>query len=167
MTAPNIDQVRSFLAALTPGQLPKEIFDEAARLTVTPVLEIVLLHRDTSGSIRVLLARKADDDALWPGKFHVPGAVILATDRKDDFEDAAQRALKKVAGVTVGQLRIVKSTLCDSVRGTELAVLSYAEILDISPGTNLYELDALPKDLIEGHKDFITAAAEARAALRD
>src|SRR5207248_4789571 len=67
------------LSKLQPGRLPLDVFLEVARLTVTPVIEIVPICRQ-DGILRVLLMKRSDDDPIWAGLWHTPGTVIRAFD---------------------------------------------------------------------------------------
>ena len=67
------------LAGLEPGRIPLDVFGQIARLTVTPVVEVVPFYN--SGKVtKVYLLKRASNDPLWADLYHVPGGIILPTD---------------------------------------------------------------------------------------
>ena len=154
-----IEQTRQLLTTLEPGKLPLSLFNEVARLTVTPVVEVVPLSRKPTGSITVWLGKRPDDDPNWPGMLYVPGTIVLPTDTKDDFSDATERVLTaKLASVQATRPVFVQNMFCKAKRGAEAALVYYTEIADGSAFGHPYDTQDLPKTLIEGHAQFIQAA---------
>ena len=84
--------LKRLLRELEPGQLPLDIFLEVAKLTVTPILEVVPL-RLKSDKVQVLLFEREKSDPIWGGKLHTPGTIIRASDRGGNLEDAFKRVL--------------------------------------------------------------------------
>lgn len=150
--------MKQLFANLRPGNLPYELFSEIARLTVTPVVELVAFKR-VGNTIRVLLVRRPEDDQVWPGMFHIPGSIILPTDAT--HEDALHRIISgKFAALRIAKPAFVTLSLCATSRGTELALVYCAEVQKGSSAGQWYNVDDLPDSLIEGHAGFISAAAQ-------
>lgn len=66
-------EITSRLSMLTPGQLPLDVFNEVARLTATPVIELLIVSGD-----EVLLVRRPEGDMFWPTMLALPGQIITA-----------------------------------------------------------------------------------------
>ncbi len=66
------------------GRISTEVFTELARMIPQPVVEVVIV-RMNQGAIETLLIPRPQDDIVWPGKYHAPGAALRAADfvRKD------------------------------------------------------------------------------------
>ncbi len=88
-----IKQASDILARLDPGRLPLDIFIEVARLTVTPIIEVVPLRKNKDGKTEVLLTERDASDSIWAGMLHTPGTVIRANDSDSNNLDAFQRIL--------------------------------------------------------------------------
>lgn len=71
----NNQNISEQLCSLEPGKLPREVFEEVARLTVTPVIELIVL---VSG--KILLTRRPFNDTYWPNKYALPGKIIASGD---------------------------------------------------------------------------------------
>lgn len=156
----NNDLVSS-LAALKPGKLPLEIFNQVARLTVTPVVEIVPFYRDEGGELKVFLLQRGENDILWAGMYHVPGGIVLATDAPGSFSDALQRILdSKLASYQPTTPKLIDTQLCKVSRGTEVAIVYMVLLLTVPDETLLFDPENLPSNLIEGQAEFVQAALE-------
>jgi len=148
------------LSKIQPGRLPLSIFNEIARIVVTPVIELVPLYKDASGEVYVLLFQRSADDLHWPGMYHIPGTIVLASDNAGKHEDAIQRIIQsKLNKVNINKIIFVESTLCKVNRGMELAIVYSVNLSDRPDVGSLYKLSNLPSDLIEGQRNFILAAA--------
>jgi hypothetical protein len=160
--SPNFNNgIVASLAALEPGKLPLEIFNQVARLTVTPVVEVVPFYSDEEGKLKVLLLQREENDVLWAGMYHVPGGIVLATDAPGSFSDALQRVLdSKLETYQPTTPKIVDTQLCKVSRGTEVAII-YKVLLSTAPDDILlFDPENLPSNMIEGQAEFIQAALE-------
>lgn len=154
-----ISKTKNTLAQLEPGRLPFDIFTEVCRLTVTPVLEVVCFRRDDMDKIEVALLKRSADDPNWPNMYHVPGAVITPTDIDAGLEGVADRiCTEKLSIKGVSKPKFIMNKLCKVKRGVELAVVFAVETEDEIAGVQLYDVNALPDNLIEGHGAFIAQA---------
>lgn len=155
---PNITEM---LAKLTPGNLSLDIFNQVARLTVTPVVEIVPFYRDEGGKLKVFLLQRGENDVLWAGMYHVPGGIVLATDTPGSFSDALRRVLdSKLETYQPTTPKIVDTQLCKVSRGTEVAIV-YTVLLSTAPDDALlFDPENLPSNIIEGQTEFIKVSLE-------
>jgi hypothetical protein len=160
-----INSVQHILARLQPGHLPLPIFAEVARLTVTPVIEIVPLKIDTSGILRVLLEKRDNNDPHWAGMLHIPGTIVLSTDSGKTFEDALDRIIAKKLKVRASKPEFVESIFCKVSRGAEVALIYMVEIIEEPVLGDLYDVKSLPKNIIEGHEHFIQIAVKRYEAI--
>lgn len=145
------------------------MFTELSRLSVLTTAEVVCINRE-SGAIRVLLTKRPEDDPWWPGKWHSPGATILASDRVEyecDFRDAINRVLGvngELQGIhRTGEPIYLTGEMRKTVRGTEYSAIHYVEV-DGSPAVGKYftldETAALGDELIEHHHGMLARVVE-------
>lgn len=80
--AARAEMAAAFLKGLEPGRQPLELFTQLSRLTVASTVEIVPIRERAEGP-EVWLNQRSRDDRWWPGKWVLPGAVILANDTRD------------------------------------------------------------------------------------
>ena len=154
--------VAKALSAFESGKLPSDVFNQVARLTVTPVVELVAFFRDTDNATKVFLLRRDINDPLWGNMYHVPGSIVLASDAPGSFSDALHRIqTSKLDSVDLTEPRLVDIQLCKVARGTEVAIIYAAELKGRPSEDMLFDLQALPDGMIEGHSEFIAAAVKA------
>ncbi|MEI7918175.1 MAG: hypothetical protein WCH58_02220 [Candidatus Saccharibacteria bacterium] len=160
----DIQQAKELLSKLQPGQLPFNIFIEVARLTVTPIIEIVPLRTNADGYTEVLLTKREDSDPIWPGMLHTPGTVVRANDR-DDNSDAFRRILNGELGdIKTSAPVYVKTILHKVKRGTEQAQIFWVEVHGESKIGIFYDVNKLPGNIIDSQIDFIKAATDSYIA---
>ncbi|MDD3647382.1 MAG: hypothetical protein PHS44_02675 [Candidatus Dojkabacteria bacterium] len=94
-----INEIVKNFKKLKPGFQKFDVFRELCRICVTPVVE-VLPVRKKRNRIEVLLTKRSKDDAFWPDMFHMPGVVLLATDKDGSLSDAFERIFKGELGGT-------------------------------------------------------------------
>lgn len=147
------------LSQLSPGKLPLDVFNQVARLSVTPVVELVPLYRGNNAGTQVFLLQRSADDALWAGMYHVPGSIVLSTDQPGSFAEALSRARSKLASYELSEPVFVEAQLCKVARGMEVALVYAVELKDApSNSSALFSQQDLPDNLIEGQRQFIEAA---------
>lgn len=147
------------LSALQPGKLTLDVFNQIARLTVTPVVEIVPFVKNNEDKLKVLLLRRGADDAIWPNQYHVPGTIVLATDTPDLFSDAVNRIITtKLASYSPGEASFVDVQLCSVSRGLEVAIIFRVELASAPEDSLLFDALTLPENMIEGQAEFVQAA---------
>ncbi len=149
------------LAEFEPGKLPLDIFNQIARLNVVPVVEVVPFYRTEQGNIKIYLLQRDNDDNLWPGQYHIPGTIVSATDHAGSFMDAINRIVNsRLSNYFPDNPQMVDVQLCKVVRGMEVAIIFMTE-LRISPDPkSLFDLNNLPKNMINGHEGFIKTAKQ-------
>lgn len=152
-----IQKVAETLKKLDPGFLPFDIFQEVARLTPTPIMEIVPLRR-SEGRTEVLLLRREQDDPVWPNALHTPGTAVRATDTE---EVALDRILvDELESTASTQPRFVDNVMHHSGRGMEAAQVYYVETQDVPEGGAFYDVNNLPPELVQTQLDFIPQAIQ-------
>ncbi len=155
----DILQAVEVLKTLEPGKLPLPIFLEVARLTVTPIIEIVPLRKNIEGRVEVLLTKREDDDAHWAGMYHTPGTVIRASDIPGSYDDAFKRIISgELGGISVSEPVYVTSILHKVKRGMESALIFWVEVNEEPKTGEFFDYGNLPEDLIDTQKPFIKMA---------
>lgn len=161
-TSEDIEQAVHLLAQLEPGKLPLGIFLEIARLTVTAIVEIVPLRTSKDGKIHVLLIEREADDPVWGGMLHTPGTVVRASDNPGSNDDAFSRILDgELKGAAVSEPVFVESILHRVKRGMEQAQIYYAEVVGEPVVGQFYDVDSLPKNIVDSQLEFISHAVSA------
>lgn len=157
-----ISTVASLLSRLEPGFLPMPIFSQVVRLLVTPTVEMVPFRKTQEGKVEVFLIKRDDDDPNWPGKYHVPGSVIRATDAKLSFQDAFDRIIQgEIKGITVLKGPIFVQHLFHQVkRGAEIPMIHWIEVNGDIPGGTYFDVDKLPENIVDHHPLIIRKALE-------
>jgi ADP-ribose pyrophosphatase YjhB (NUDIX family) len=151
-TQEEIQVAAQLLSKLEPGFLPFSIFHQIARLTATPIVEIVPL-RQYNGSFQILLQKRDSSDPVWPNKLHTPGTAVRAT---DSLQDCFDRLLKQeLVGVIASDPRFVASVIHDSGRGNEAALVYWVEVFDNKSNGQFYDVAKLPQELVKSQLDFI------------
>jgi hypothetical protein len=159
-----IKTLASLLAKLDPGFLPPPIFYQVARLTVTPIIEIIPLHYELGGKIDVLLLQRDQNDPIWPGKWHVPRTVVRAS---DDAASPFVRILSdELANTPSSQPVFVKNVFRNSGRGVEASQIYCVEITGKPTIGELYDIKQLPGTMLESQSVLIPAAVETFLATR-
>lgn len=144
------------LKTLTPGKIPLEYFNEIARLTVVPVIELVLLHQISQGAPMVFLCKRNAQDSYWPNLYHVPGQ-ILSSHHSSIEEGLSLLKENKLMDIVYGQPTFVTPLLVRTRRGKELALIYSAMIQSIQVTSSLFPIDQLP-DMIEEHDHMVQLA---------
>lgn len=156
----NSTEIAKNLQALTPGELPLDIFVEFAKLSVTPVVEIVPINvNEKNGEIQILLKRRPHSDPIWPNLLHTPGTVVRSYDKSID--DAVSRVLnRELEGISTSPATFVHTGIYKTKRGTELACVYYTMINSERNLGDMHRFANLPSDLIESQLPFIEAAVQ-------
>ena len=105
------------LTSLEPGNLPLEVFNAIARVTVTPVVELII----TDGQA-VLLRRRSDTDPYWPGQYCLPGSIIYSGGPKS-IDGYISKILKSLNIDTTTKPQLVDIGLYTTKRGDEVAIV--------------------------------------------
>ena len=154
------------LERLEPGRQPLPLFTQLARLVVTSTVEMVPL-KNTGENPKVLLAKRSDDDPWWPGQWHLPGTVLLPTDKVSDVHDyrtPVDRLYKDEFHGSIirdGDVNIFDSQRRVDARGSEQTVFGWSHIdltagFDEVVGGELFDVNNVDSELagesvINGH----------------
>jgi len=151
-----INQAASILSKLQPGFLPKEIFMEFTRLTVTPIIEIVPVRKSRKGT-EVLLLKRPDDDPSWPGMLHTPGTVLRSTDIKNGVANAFDRIFNDELKITPTSVPIQSTVDFHKVkRGVEFATVFYLDLTNQETTVGQWYLyTSLPNTIVDTQIGFI------------
>lgn len=147
----------AYLATLAPGRLPLPVFQQVARLVVLPTIEYMPMRRSpVSGAVEVLLTQRPPTDPWWPGLWHNPGTVLLASDAMeadDEYGDAEERVFGEA-----GELRGEVERLADAVmirterrattRGHEISIIFGVLVSGEPTVGKFFAIDDLPDDII-------------------
>lgn len=154
------------LERLEPGRQPLPLFIQLARHVVTSTVEMVSLKGE-GDTLRVLLAKRPDDDLWWPGQWHLPGTVLLPTDIADslhDYNTPVDRLYEDEFDgtiVRIGDVNIFDAQRRSGTRGSEQTVFGWS-LIDLSDGHDevsggqLFDADHVShelagEDVIDGH----------------
>ena len=168
-TNKEITEAARILSGLEPGFLPFPIFEQVARLSTLPIVEIVPLRQNARGEVEVLLLPRhaVDDLAIFKDNLHTPGVVVRPSDTSGSFEDAFRRILQdELQGLACSEPTYVTHILHNSGRGLEAAQIYWVEVLEEPIVGAFYTADELPASTMQSQFDFIpTAVAHYRTTL--
>ncbi len=158
-TDDEIKTVVDILSRLQPGELPLDLFLQTARLTVTPIVEVVPVRKTADGSTEVLLIERDGTDPVWSGKVHTPGTIIRSSDTDSQNGDAFRRILQgEMQGISTGEPVYVGSMLHRVKRGMEQIQVYVVEVHGEPTVGKFYNANALPENLVDTQTGFIQAA---------
>lgn len=142
-----MNKVVEGLNSLSPGFLPKDIFEAIARLVVTPTFVVIPFIRTKEG-VKVCLKRRDNKVSGDIGLLHPTGTIILATDKtlEDTYERLVDDELSDVE--IIGKPVLCEIIFAEILRGKEITLLHYVEIDSASP-EDLYDPENLPDDVVE------------------
>lgn len=130
------------LAKESPGQIPLEIFNEIARLTVVPVVEVIMISQG-----KIFLLKRPTDDKYWPDQYCLPGK-ILSPSGHSSIEDYITEICHRFGVPDGDKAHFSGAKLYKTKRGTELAVVYQVEAQDPNDLKNKGSLIAI-RDLEE------------------
>ena len=141
------------LSKFEPGKLPLEVFNGIAHLTVTPVMELLVISEQT-----VLLSRRANTDQYWPNQYSIPGSIIYSGGPKS-LDEYAGKILARLDINTNANPRLKGIELCSTRRGDEIAIVYRIDIDSIPNLDNhlsFVELKDLSElDIISEHREIL------------
>lgn len=78
-------ELAALLGKWTGGRISTPVFTEIARMSPQAIVEVVIF-RMNDGVLETLLIPRPEDDIVWPGMYHTPGAALRTADfhRDDD-----------------------------------------------------------------------------------
>lgn len=157
-----VEAARNLLSRLTPGALPLDIFIEVARLTTTPIIEVVPVRRGVNGETEVLLTERDQNDPIWAGMLHTPGTVVRASDNDPNNREAFTRILDgELAGTLTGEPQFVYNFFHEVKRGKEQAQVYFVEVMGDPASGQFCPASNLPRNTVDTQLEFIHKAVEA------
>lgn len=151
-------QLIDLLNKLEPGFLPSKIFYALARVVVTATYLVVPLYFDKK--LYVHLIQREDNDPHWPSLLHVPGKIILPTDKSSD--DVYSRLYQEeMKGLDILNGPIFCGYVFDKIpRGKEVSIINYVVLKSKPRFGELHKINNLPKNTISTEVKRIVMAAE-------
>jgi hypothetical protein len=139
------------------GRFPKELFYASARLFGESCLELCIFKTINSTDY-VFLFPRPESDPYWPKLLHLPGVRKLTT-------DSDESVLVRVVGETLFDIELKDIYYCSSQivktkRGTEFSDVRWTEVVGDDMDNFFYDVDNLPRNIIEFHPTLIYKAAE-------
>ena len=149
----------NLLGKLEPGYLPTDIFYAVLRLVVTPTYLAVPLY-DNGKKLQVQLIKRGMSDPHWAGLLHLPGTVIIATDKT--IEDTYSRLIKnEISDSKIKIGPIYAGYVFDTIpRGREVSIINYVLLEEAPRNGKLYDVDNLPKNIITTEIKRVVMAVE-------
>lgn len=130
---------------LEPGNLPLDVFNSIAFLTVTPVIE--LIATTTKG---VLLLKRSQNDLFWPNLFCLPGGIIRSS--SESIDTAIEQIVNKNQLIPLSKFNQLDIKLVDTARGKELALIYHITLMgnhkEICPWNELSQKQIIKEHLI-------------------
>lgn len=84
LTPEEDQELTKLLAKWTGGRISTPVFTELAKMIPQPIVEVVIF-RLNRGILETLLIPRPQDDIVWLGMYHTPGAALRASDfHRDD-----------------------------------------------------------------------------------
>lgn len=158
LSTAEIDSIVETLAKLDPGVLPAKVFHAIARIVATPIIEVVPIRHGAAGP-EVLLVRRESNDPVWPNQLHVPGTVVRASDKADNFKDAFERISGELGGIMLKKPVLATNIIHHSGRGVEVSQIYWIDITGVEPTIgDFFAADKLPEEIVHSQLDFIPAA---------
>lgn len=134
------------------------LFNAIAKVTVSVAFEAVAIRKNPeTGKSEVYMVRRPDDDAAYPGQWHVPGSV-LRPHEKDNH--VFSRLSKREFGT-----RILRSKFIAMVshpreaRGHFISLVYRVQVEGEPQGGKWFPLDGLPTTTVGFHKKYIIPIA--------
>jgi hypothetical protein len=132
------------------GRLSNELFTELAGILPAPCIESVILRKN-EGKVEVLLIPRPENDIVWKGMLHSPGASIRRSDYQNNPEDAFTETLKRIEDQEIKNKfeekpRFITSYSIMTKRGPEVVLLFLAKISDravLPEGSGWYDIENL------------------------
>lgn len=162
-------ELTALLSKWTGGRISTPVFTELARMIPQPIVEVVVF-RVNDGTLETLLILRPEDDIVWPGMYHTPGAAVRAADfhREDNnplngpFERIQRGELRsefREPPIFVGRLHRLGD------RGPEVAEIYFTELPESvvsHPDHVWYPVEALAENpkFIQGQLGHVLIAAE-------
>lgn len=141
-----------------PGNLPSQVFESVARISVYTAVEFVLF-RKINHSIETLLFPRSKNDPVWPGMLHTPGTVLRPTD--NSFQDAIDRLLNdELVGLRVSKPHLVGTYFNQNARGSGIGVEYWLEVANNAGIGSFHNVKSLPDNFIPEQKQLLSRALE-------
>lgn len=151
------------------GRISTPVFTELAKMSPQAIVEVVLF-RMNNGQLETLLISRPDDDIIWPGMYHTPGAALRASDFYREDQNPLNGAFERIQGselnnefkyppIFVGRLHRFAE------RGAEVAEIYVTELKEdsnLQPDHIWYPVEQLANNpnFIQGQLGHVNLAAE-------
>lgn len=154
------DKLLIQLLSKVDGYLSRELFSVVVNKFVTSGVETVILQKKND-TTEILLIRRDQDDPVWPNMLHSPGSVLRSYDLT--YNDAFTRIENdEIHTRFIKTPQLIAVNHSKSKRGMENSMIFICQIDENSNHTgSFYNVDDLPKDLIQEQIKFIKFAVKA------
>lgn len=88
-------ELAALLSKWTGGRISTPVFTELARMIPQPIVEVVVFRKNDE-TLETLLIPRPEEDIVWPGMYHTPGAALHATDYRRDDKDPLNGAFERI-----------------------------------------------------------------------
>lgn len=79
LTPKEDQELAALLSKWTGGRISTPVFTELARMIPQPIVEVVVFRKNGE-TLETLLILRPEDDIVWPGMYHTPGAALRTAD---------------------------------------------------------------------------------------
>lgn len=127
-------ELTALLSRWTGGRISTPVFTELARIIPQSIVEVVVL-RVNDGKLETLLIPRPEDDIVWPGMFHTPGAALRTADFNRDDNNPLNGPFERIQRGELGTEFKADPTFAGRLhrlggRGPEVAEVYIAELPD-------------------------------------
>ncbi len=137
------EEIVKFLKTYKPGSLPASIFYEYSRLFYMIAADIVVFNKNGW----ILLTKRAKNDPFWPNALHIPGKIVIGSDK--NYDQAVKRVIaNELPGVVVTKPVLVGSSCIINKRGKIENKIFIAKLIK-NNGYKFYNPKNLPKNTLE------------------
>src|SRR3989344_6602364 len=120
------------------GRISTPAFTEIARMSPQPIVEVVIF-RMIEGRLETLLIPRPEDDVVWPGMYHTPGAALRAADFHREDQNPLNGPFERIQRGELGSNFAYTPIFAGRLhrladRGPEVAEIYVAELPETSYG---------------------------------
>lgn len=131
----------------------KFLFYLSARMFGEACVELFIYRKTPVGRMQVYLLPRPKNDPFYPNQLHMPGARKIPT---ETYTQTLTRAIRETPyGGQIKSIQYIKSDTYKAKRGVEYADIRGLEVAYQKNAPNFYDVDNLPSNMIEHHRQII------------
>ncbi len=132
LTLEEDQELVALLAKLRGGRISTPVFTELARIIPQSIVEVVVFRRN-GGRLETLLIPRPEDDIVWPGMYHTPGAALRASDFQREDQSPLNGPFERIQRGELNSEFAHNPTFAGRLhrlggRGPEVAEVYFAEL---------------------------------------